>query len=348
MDSNTDADGNNNSSPQPFTDRYALESLRVFAKKIRKANNKYELIDTLKDDIVAFLGFSTVSIFQLVEGNCRQIWYKGHSSRNALMDVDVENHQCFDVDGDPWLEHIVAADDVVYAHDMMAHPLTNKELVKTLKVSSIITRRIEIVNHTLIICISNYNYDPPVKKLSRTQLVYFDVMCDLISNMFDIKTLENVRLFQENNILTVLGMKWHISRLMSSYSRSFKPFGLLNITLHGVEKSNYDDILKQLSLDINAKLRAHELLCINDKAILVSIESVDIFPLKPIVERLSNEFTSIVYGGSTVDILLDITIAECPTDGFSFEDLISTSRNRKVKTTKSAPLPDLSLFDTIP
>jgi len=339
--------GHSTKKAKSFTGADALETLGVFAKKVRGINSKYELIDMLKDDIVESLGFSTASLFQLVnkKNQPRQLYYKGHSSKNILMDVDVAKLQKFDVDSDPWLKHILDSGEIVYAHDTMTHPLTDKAIIKAIRVSSMVAKRIDVATHTLVICLNNYDYDPPVKKINDVQLIYFDLMCSLIEDAFNIKALENVRLFEENNILTLLGMMWHVSRLVSSYQRNFIPFGLVNITLANIGNTEYSEILKAVAIDINASLRGHELLCLKDDTIVICVETIEQYPLASIVARLSNEFTSVIYRGVLVELLLDITSAQCPDDGFSFEDLISTATNRKVRPQASMVIPETVLFD---
>jgi len=339
----------NNKTATSFSSADALAALGVFAKKVRGISSKYELIDLLKDDIVESLGFSTASIFQLIEAQDkpRQLVYKGHSSKNMLIDTDanLESYQYFDVDSDPWLKHILASGESVYAHDMMTHPLPNKDIVKAMRVASTLNKRIYVANHTLIICISSYDYDPPVTKMTDIQLMYFDLMCSLIEDVFNIKALENVRLFDENTMLTPLGMRWHVSRLVSSYERDFTPFGLINITLANIHDATYSALLRALAIEINKTLRGHELLCLHGDTIVICIEATDQWPLPALVKRLSNDFASITYSGALVELLLDITSAQCPDDGFSFEDLISTATNRKVKPQASMVIPETVLFD---
>jgi len=337
----------NNKTATSFSSADALAALGVFAKKIRGINSKYELIDILKDDIVKSLGFSTASIFQLIEAHDkpRQLVYKGHSSKNILMDVAVEQSKSFDIESDPWLTHILASDESVYAQDMMTHPLPNKEIVKAIRITSIIAKRIIVADHTLVLCVNSYDYDPPVTKMTDIQLMYFDLMCSLIEDVFNIKALENVRLFDENTMLTPLGMRWHVSRLVSSYERDFTPFGLINITLANIHDATYSALLRALAIEINKTLRGHELLCLHGDTIVICIEATDQWPLPALVKRLSNDFASITYSGALVELLLDITSAQCPDDGFSFEDLISTATNRKVKPQASMVIPETVLFD---
>jgi len=326
-------------------DSSTLKALSLFSKKINSFNSKYELIDLFTDDISKNLGFSTISLFILVrENNERKLLYKGHSSKNILVDTDAEiaAHQTFTVENDPWLQHVLSTDDVVYASDMMKHPLTNKDIVKSLRIKSMLTRKIKVLENTLVVCASSYNYDRPIQKMRNDQIMYFDLMCTLINNIFVIKSLKNLRLFEENNLLSPIGIRWHISRLISSYSRNFKPFGIINITINNIAKDIYPDLLRSLAIIINPKLREHELLSIYENSIIICIEAIESFSLTSASKRFKNKFSVINYKGKHINLSLSVTQATCPHDGFGFDELISTSINRKaiipahVNTTVSA------------
>jgi len=333
---------------KPFDELLALESLSLFAKKIRTISNKYELIDYLKDEITKTLQFSTASIYRLAkEPGPRRAIYTSHSTKNTLVDaeVNIASHQVFDIDGDPWMEHIMDSESVVYAADMMKHPLTNKEHTKIMQVETVIAKRIDIIDNTLIICISNHKYDSKTPKITERQLIYFEMMCDLIKDILDIKMLKHVRLFEENNLLTILGMKWHVSRLVSSKNRNFKPFGIVNISLLDIEDDIYPDLLRVLSIEIKSQLRQHELLTIHDNSILICIDDIDSFPIDQLVKRIFEDFNCITYKQEKIQLILNVTFATSPTDGIGFDQLLSTSENRKAKAAENIEFPSFSLFD---
>lgn len=154
--------------------------------KLTNAKSCSEIIDIIHSEIHAVFNMSTTSLY-IHKSNppYDYLYIDDYRSKNDLSDMVGESGvNVFKVNGDPWLEHLLQAESVLYVEDPSVNSMMKKEVVESIKLTGIMLKKITLSTGQIVI-ISATSHSLEVPNINEVNINYFDLMCKFIQSNLD-------------------------------------------------------------------------------------------------------------------------------------------------------------------
>ncbi len=166
-----------------------LKRAALFLDKAMQAESRASLMDIIQEEVSDSLGFSTTAFFTKKNNNhrnnCDKYIITEYRSKNKLHNANLEIICELSPSEDKWVKAIFDSDHAIYIPDAANDPRPNQDIVKEMKIHSMISRRMT-KNGVIIGAISaaNYTYDKRAA-LTESEVDYYNFLCCVAEKTLD-------------------------------------------------------------------------------------------------------------------------------------------------------------------